>query len=239
MSRRAFTLIELLVVVSIIALLIAILLPSLQKAREVSKSVACGANVKQIGLCLQFYAYDYKQLFPYGVGVSPDKVVNPSTNNAGWSSKAMPPQQQFYPYTQTDEVFMCPTDPDPTLYNWWAYGKHPDFKRGSSYMFSEHTLYGTAKDGDGVFKLSDVYDPASYAYAADGDLCPNGWTWGTLDLNNAWYDVPRAPGNDARWHYRIRWHHLLNVNMLFGDMHAELISQDGIRTAVRSDPRRP
>ncbi|QNN20803.1 DUF1559 domain-containing protein [Planctomycetales bacterium ZRK34] len=65
MRRNAFTLIELLVVVSIIALLIAILLPSLQQAREVAKRVACGAQQHQISLGAIAYGMDYQQHFPY------------------------------------------------------------------------------------------------------------------------------------------------------------------------------
>lgn len=70
MKRRAFTLIELLVVVAIIALLIAILLPSLGKARELANRAACGANCRGIMQSLNVYASDNQDAFPV-VGVSP------------------------------------------------------------------------------------------------------------------------------------------------------------------------
>ncbi len=59
-----FTLIELLVVISIIALLIAILLPALKKARETSRAVACLSNQRQIGQMFRIYATEYEGYHP-------------------------------------------------------------------------------------------------------------------------------------------------------------------------------
>ena len=55
-ARRAFTLLEVLVVVAIIAMLSAILLPSLAKSRRQAQAVACQSNMRQLGLALQMYA---------------------------------------------------------------------------------------------------------------------------------------------------------------------------------------
>jgi prepilin-type N-terminal cleavage/methylation domain-containing protein len=63
--RSGFTLVELLVVVGIIALLIGILLPALNKARERAKETVCGSNLRQVGQMLMIYANDNGGWFPF------------------------------------------------------------------------------------------------------------------------------------------------------------------------------
>ena len=64
LSRRAFTLIELLVVISIIALLVSILLPTLNMAKEQAKKVTCASNLKAIGLGVYIYAENNDDYIP-------------------------------------------------------------------------------------------------------------------------------------------------------------------------------
>ena len=78
-NRHGFTLIELLVVVSIIALLISILLPSLQRAREQAKLTVCLANLSSVDKVLLIYLFDLNQLPIY-------TTVNGSGQTIGWAS---------------------------------------------------------------------------------------------------------------------------------------------------------
>lgn len=65
-KRRGFTIVELLVVIGIIAVLIALLLPTLMKARDAVRQVQCASNLRQVQQCVFYYATRHQGVLPYG-----------------------------------------------------------------------------------------------------------------------------------------------------------------------------
>ncbi len=129
--RLGFTLVELLVVIAIIGILIALLLPAVQAAREAARRMQCSNNLKQIGLALHNY-HNAMRALPFGCanwdGVVVDPVTGRRSYGGTWAAMILPYIEQQALYNQFDfrihmkdqkpealtavvATFICPSDP--------------------------------------------------------------------------------------------------------------------------------
>jgi prepilin-type processing-associated H-X9-DG protein/prepilin-type N-terminal cleavage/methylation domain-containing protein len=162
--RRPFTLIELLVVIAIIAILAAMLLPALAKARERARTITCASNQKQIALACLMYADDSKEILPrhcYQPGLS--------LGNNAW-------QRQVIAYVgDAPQTFKCPSNStamDPTKYCY-------------SYYYNLSTVANVCV-GCTWRPLAQILKPSQLLMHADGTNL-SGWVgyWGrTTDTSD-------------------------------------------------------
>ena len=149
----AFTLVELLVVISIIALLLSILMPSLSKARNQGRLVVCGSNYKQIGFAVQMYTNENNELLP--VYSYPNGSILGST----WEAIGLlPPLHNYLPVTST--VWDCPADRDRAVNRWWSTDEN-DLRTG----YRNHNVYFRLRD-DGTCR-ADPLPPYDTNYGAN------------------------------------------------------------------------
>jgi|GEM_PF-1588403 len=205
---RGFTLIELLVVISIIAVLIALLLPALAMARQSALTVGCSANLRSIGQVLYEYTNTYEDSIPFDVEQNttlwPNQPYDPPFN-VGWSTELYSFSSghpeidycepavnwKFYPAAYSwaaafAKVYMCPVSRPEQSLSWYA-------NFSSSYACNPNYFYfdGTQSNktiSDTNFKLSNVQAPTQRV--AIGDATQNPWdTVGWSDAQFDWYQT--------------------------------------------------
>ncbi len=206
-DQRGFTLIELLVVIAIIALLMAILIPSLQRAREQGARAACLSNVRQLTLAWLLYAED-----------NDGKIVNGSTYfsrpgepawiGALWQVEGTEQELRehlkdgvLYRYCKDVDIYKCPTGIRGEVLTYAIV----DAMNGAQYNDGSPRIPGT--EGLTIKLLARIARPGErFVFVDEGKISPDSWT---VHYNQeSWWDKPTVRHGDG-------------TNFSFADGHSE------------------
>ncbi len=165
---KAFTLVELLVVIAIIGILIALLLPAVQAAREAARRMQCSNNLKQMGLALHTYA-DAHKVFP-GCGFKRSKSQGSNSTRSSWMICILPYIEQ----NALHEMYYLPSTsstPNGILSNGTAGVQNdPDPAKAARYTFLRTVLSAYCCPSDGgagqIMMGSDADGPAPWGTVA-------------------------------------------------------------------------
>jgi prepilin-type N-terminal cleavage/methylation domain-containing protein len=168
--RRGFTLIELLVVIAIIAILMALLLPAVQKVREAANKMLCASNLRQIGIACHNYHNDYGRLPPGFLGPVP------RATGFSWNGQHVGMLAILLPYMEQDNLrknLVFGEDLKTMTAQWWTVPQNWTYSQTRLKMFQ--------------CPSDTVYEPVTWGTFVTLYSSYNG---GTLTLTGGYYPTP-------------------------------------------------
>lgn len=203
-GNRAFTLIELLVVIAIIAILAAMLLPALSRAKQGAWTTSCLSNLHQIGLGMKMFADDNDGNFPESGGDIHWGGVDPSTGKASW-------MEQVYPDIGNTNAYNCPGNV-----------QLPEQYRAPFNYFNGCNAAYIATGGDAPVKSSSILFPSAFVLGGDTAGISGGQIrFDGLDADKDDYSQ-NCVGGAASPTLTVYWEiHKDGQNIMFADGHSE------------------
>jgi prepilin-type N-terminal cleavage/methylation domain-containing protein/prepilin-type processing-associated H-X9-DG protein len=229
-----FTLIELLVVIAIIALLAAILLPALSRAKEASKSAKCKSNLRQLGIALEMYVNDYGKYPGNGAMYSGGFFQGLWANGMNWLNPYVggyydpdSVNSRYHSVLRSPRVFYCPGrkprvfpgQMGQTIFSsdFLAYGYN---ELGTGWQSASlHLGLGFTVDLTGIYDMGPMLPMGQRRYISQGDLAVPAQVIAIADSGGIGWITPNYPGFDRSsldgQHFGDR------ANVVFCDGHVE------------------
>ena len=221
MSRKAgvklaFTLVELLVVISIIALLLGIMAPTLGKAKRKAQQVVCMSNLKQIYLAFELYTHDHDNTYP----CAKDGAMPWPWMGRGWRP-LIEPYLATVVDTNSPSILLCPVDK-----------KSVEKYESTSYAYSM-SFYHSPSQINSMNTIAHTYS-APLAVPAIGQKTTEVSTPSEKIIIGEWLSVHQAvenPDDDKGW-----WCWVGRRNYLFADGSMDYIKAEDIAPANDGNP---